>query len=88
MTRITDHDLLLRIDERQAGMQSQLNSINKKFETVVQSDDDYKRMVAEHKNLWDSKNKMVGWMIGAGMTGGGIATVVGKLVTDVLAFTK
>jgi hypothetical protein len=69
-------------------MQSQLVAINKKFETVVQCDDDYKRMVAEHKSLWDSKNKMIGWMIGAGMTGGGIATALGKIASEVLANWK
>jgi hypothetical protein len=36
-------------------------------------------------NMWDSKNKMIGWMLGAGIAGGGIASFVSTAVKTIMA---
>ena len=88
MAKTSDHDLIVRIDERQATMQTRLSNIDKKFEAVVQYDDDYKDMLKEHKSLWDSKNKAIGWMFGAGITGGGVGSLLVSIAKNVLANVK
>jgi hypothetical protein len=88
MTKTTDHDLLVRIDERQYGMTTQINTIVKKIECMVPNDTEYQELKVKVESLWDSKNKMIGWMIGAGVAGGGISTVFSGLVKDVLAYWK
>lgn len=84
-SKLSDHDLLLRIDERQYSMVTQLNTMNKKLECVVINDDDYKVLVGKVNSMWDSKNKLIGWMLGAGVAGGGISAMLNGIVKDVLA---
>ena len=81
----TGHELLIRIDERQEAMSKQLNTICGKVDKKVDDDKDYQEIVNKVNSLWDSKNKMIGWMVGAGATGGTIASIIKSLVSDVLA---
>ena len=82
----SDHDLLTRIDERQQIIKSKVENIEKCIaKTVSIDDEEYKEMRAKVDSLWDSKNKMIGWMIGAGAAGGSIVTILRTIAIDVFA---
>ena len=51
----------------------------------VNDDIDYKEMVSKVNNLWDIKQRMIGWMIGAGVAGGTTVTLLKDIVEKVLA---
>ena len=84
-SQMKDRELLIRIDERQASMIKKLTSLCNKLSGKVDDDKNYQTMVKKVDNLWDSKNKMIGLMIGAGATGGTLVTVVKGMVDSVLA---
>ena len=83
--KLTDHDLLIRIDERQANMSKKITDLCEKLDKKVDDDKEYREMVGKVDNLWDLKHKMIGLMIGSGITGGTLVTVVKGLVDGVLA---
>ena len=87
--KLTDHDLLIRIDERQGTMNDKINSICGKLDLKVDDDEDYKEVEREAKSWRDTKNKMIGWgvgiALGGGATGGLISTLVKGLVEGVFA---
>jgi len=62
--------------------------IKEKLNCMVPNDSDYKELKMKVDSLWDSKNKLVGWMLGAGIAGGGVATILKGLVTQVIAMIK
>jgi len=66
------------------GVEEISNSLN----CMVKNDDDYKELKYKVDSLWDSKNKMVGWMLGAGIAGGGISALLNSLVKTVSAIIK
>ena len=86
---VSDHDLLTRIDERQAGILSKINNLCKSISAVdekkVDDDKDYQAMVSKVDSLWDIKNRMIGWMVGSGIAGGTTVTILKDLVEKVLA---
>lgn len=85
-SKTSDRELLIRIDERQQIIKAKVEGIEKCVARAVTIDnDEYKEMKARVDNLWDSKNKMIGWMIGAGAAGGSIVTILRTIATDVLA---
>ena len=85
MKAVSDHDLLVRIDERQKNIMSKVILVCKSLNKKVDDDKDYREMARKVDSLWDSKNKMIGWMIGAGATGGTLVTLVKGLAEKVLA---
>ena len=62
--------------------------IKQTIKCMVPNDSDYKELKMKVDSLWDSKNKLVGWMLGAGIAGGGVATILKGLVTQVIAMIK
>jgi len=62
-----------------------IDDIRGSLKTMVPNDDEFKQMKERVDKLWDNQNKMIGWMVGAGATGGGIAVLVKSLVTQVIA---
>ena len=83
--KLTDHDLLIRIDERQVSISRKITDLCDILKFKVNNDEEYKEMVRKVDNLWDSKNKMIGWMVGAGASGGLISTLIKNLVEGVFA---
>ena len=81
----TDNKLLIRIDERQKKMSTDICEIKKKLNCTVIENDDYKDMKEKVYRLWDDRNKMLGYMIGAGVAGGGISTILSSAVKTILA---
>ena len=89
MKKLTDHDLLLRIDERQQAIKAKVASIEASLSGVVKDcDDEYQEMRNKVDSMWDSKNRVVGWLLGCGIAGGTISTLLTGLVKTVLAFIK
>ena len=80
-----DNKLLIRIDERQKKMSTDICEIKKKLNCTVIENDDYKDMKEKVYRLWDDRNKMLGYMIGAGVAGGGISTFLAGAVKIILA---
>lgn len=62
--------------------------IKNKMNCMVADDADYKELKFKVDSLWDSKNKLVGWMLGAGVAGGGIASALSGLVKVISANIK
>lgn len=52
---------------------------------MVKNDDEYRELKGKVDSLWDSKNKMVGWMLGAGIAGGGVSALLSSLVKTISA---
>jgi len=82
---LTGHDLLIRIDERVKSMSLSMKSLCSQMDEKVNDDIDYKEMVSKVNNLWDIKQRMIGWMIGAGVAGGTTVTLLKDIVEKVLA---
>jgi hypothetical protein len=82
------NNLLIRIDERQKEMAKDVASIKNKLNCTVVENDDYKDMKEKVYRLWDERNKMVGWMLGAGIAGGGISALLSSAVKTVFALIK
>lgn len=62
--------------------------IKNKMECMVPNDSEYKELKMKVDSLWDSKNKLVGWMLGAGIAGGGVSALLSSAVKTVLALIK
>jgi hypothetical protein len=76
MPNHNDHDLLIRIDERQNDMAESLETLATKMDRLVPNNTEYKQMKLRVENLWDSKNRVIGWMLGAGIAGGGVVALI------------
>ena len=59
--------------------------IKQKLNCMVPNDSDYKELKMKVDSLWDSKNKLVGWMLGAGIAGGGVSAVLSGLIKVIQA---
>ena len=81
----TGHELLIRIDERVKSMSINMDDLCTQVDKKVSNDDDYQDIVKKVNNLWDMKNRMIGWMVGAGIAGGTTVTLLKDLVDKVLA---
>jgi hypothetical protein len=91
----SDNDLLIRIDERQKEMSKDILAIKNKLETVVTNEKCIERQTNFSKDfmdlrnktntMWDERNKLLGYMIGAGMAGGGISAFLVGAVKAVMA---
>ena len=62
--------------------------IKEKLNCMVPNDSEYKELKFKVDNLWDSKNKLVGWMLGAGIAGGGVSALLNGLIKTVSASIK
>ena len=59
--------------------------IKQKLNCMVPNDSEYKELKMKVDSLWDSKNKLVGWMLGAGIAGGGVSAVLSGLIKVIQA---
>ena len=62
--------------------------IENKLDCMVPNDSEYKELKFKVDNLWDSKNKLVGWLLGAGVIGGTASNLLSSLVKTVMAAIK
>ncbi len=83
---VKNNDLLIRIDERQKEMAKDVEDIKLSLNYVVQNDDEYKDIRKKVGIMWEDRMKMIGYMIGSGITGGAIGALLKQTITS--AFTK
>ena len=83
---VKNNDLLIRIDERQKEMAKDVEDIKLSLNYVVQNDDEYKDIRKKVGIMWEDRMKMIGYMIGSGITGGAIGALLKQ--TIISAFTK
>jgi len=83
---VKNNDLLIRIDERQKEMAKDIADIRLSLNYVVQNDDEYKDIKKKVGIMWEDRMKMIGYMIGSGITGGAIGALLKQ--TIISAFTK
>lgn len=80
----TNRELLVRIDERQRQAVRDIKKIHDCLETKVDTKD-FKPIKDRTNKLWDDRNRAIGWMIGAGVSGGGIAVLLQNFIKVVSA---
>jgi len=81
----TQNNLLIRIDERQKEMARDMSIINNKLDLMVLNNEEYKDLKRKVSTLWDERNKLIGWMLGAGLVGGTTGALFKQLVSTVFA---
>ena len=69
-------------------MKKGIDDIKNSLNCMVKNDDDYKEMKDKVDTLWDIKNKLIGYMLGAGISGGVIGSLLKGIATDVIAMLK
>jgi len=69
-------------------MKKGIDDIKGSLNCMVKNDDDYKDMKDKVDTLWDIKNKLIGYMLGAGISGGVIGSLLKGIATDVIAMLK
>ena len=69
-------------------MKKGIDDIKGSLNCMVKNDDDYKEMKDKVDTLWDIKNKLIGYMLGAGISGGVIGSLLKGIATDVIAMLK
>ena len=62
-----------------------IDDIKGSLSYMVKDDSEYKEVKTKVDQLWDDRNKLLGWLIGAGITGGVTSSVLQGLVKTVLA---
>lgn len=88
MAKDNNETLLIRIDERQKEMSKKIDGIDEKMKCFVINDDDYLDIKGKIKTLWDERNKLIGWMMGAGLVGGVTGSFLKNIVSTVFANIK
>ncbi len=69
-------------------MKKGIDDIKGSLNCMVKNDNDYKEMKDKVDILWDIKNKLIGYMLGAGISGGIIGSLLKGIATDVIAMLK
>ena len=69
-------------------MKKGIDDIKGSLNCMVKNDNDYKNMKDKVDTLWDIKNKLIGYMLGAGISGGIIGSLLKGIATDVIAMLK
>lgn len=85
MVKDAHETLLIRIDERQKAMSDKIDVIDAKMKCFVMNDDEFKDLKGKMKTLWDERNKLIGWMMGAGVIGGSVSVIAQTLVKTIQA---
>ena len=83
-SKFTSRELLIRIDERQKSILLRLGLFEELLKLKVDIID-LKPYADKTDKMWDDRNKVIGWMIGAGISGGGAAILVQNLIRIVSA---
>lgn len=77
---ITQKELLIRIDERQRQMSADLNELKTILTGKVDDGNEYQTLKQRVNELWDFKNRALGYAAGAGA----IASFVYQFIDSVL----
>ena len=85
MQKETNETLLIRIDERQKEVLHKVQNIETEMKTTVKEDENFKNLNNKVKTLWDDRNKIIGWVVGAGVVGGSTANLICNGVKSLFA---
>lgn len=66
-------------------MKEGIDSIKDSLNCMVRDDAEYKELKSKVDNLWDDRNKVIGWLIGSGVIGGSVSVIAQSLVKTIQA---
>ena len=68
-----------------AYMKEGIDTIKDSLNCMVKDDSEYKELKTKVDNLWDDRNKLIGWLIGSGIIGGSVSVLAQNLVKTIQA---
>ena len=83
--KLTDSELLARIDERVKNINNDISEMKKNMCGFVKDDDDFKDLKTKIKTLWDERNKVIGWLLACGIVGGTTGALIKNFVASIFA---
>lgn len=66
-------------------MKEGIDTIKDSLNCMVKDDSEYKELKTKVDNLWDDRNKLIGWLIGSGIIGGSVSVLAQNLVKTIQA---
>lgn len=66
-------------------MKEGIDTIKSSLDCMVKDDSEYKELKTKVDNLWDDRNKLIGWLIGSGIIGGSVSVLAQNLVKTIQA---
>lgn len=66
-------------------MKEGIDTIKDSLNCMVKDDSEYKELKNKVDNLWDDRNKLIGWLIGSGIIGGSVSVIAQNLVKTIQA---
>ena len=68
-----------------AYMKEGIDTIKDSLNCMVKDDSEYKELKTKVDNLWDDRNKLIGWLIGSGIIGGSVSVMAQNLIKTIQA---
>ena len=66
-------------------MKEGIDTIKDSLNCMVKDDSEYKELKTKVDNLWDDRNKLIGWLIGSGIIGGSVSVMAQNLIKTIQA---
>ena len=66
-------------------MKEGIDTIKSSLDCMVKNDSEYKEVKTKVDQLWDDRNKLIGWLIGSGIIGGSVSVMAQNLVKTIQA---
>lgn len=66
-------------------IKTDINEIKECFNNTVKNDDAHKEIVSHNKTMWDERNRIIGWLFGAGIVGGTTGALIKQFVSGIFA---
>jgi hypothetical protein len=66
-------------------MKEGIDTIKSSLDCMVKNDSEYKEVKTKVDQLWDDRNKLIGWLIGSGVIGGSVSVLAQNLVKVIQA---
>ena len=61
-------------------MKEGIDTIKSSLDCMVKNDSEYKEVKTKVDQLWDDRNKLIGWLIGSGVIGGSVSVIAQNLI--------
>lgn len=62
-----------------------IDTIKSSLDCMVKNDSEYKEVKTKVDQLWDDRNKLIGWLIGSGVIGGSVSVLAQSIVKTIQA---
>ena len=66
-------------------MKEGIDTIKSSLDCMVKNDSEYKEVKTKVDQLWDDRNKLIGWLIGSGIIGGSVSVMAQNLIKTIQA---